>query len=62
MSKRGQNEGSIFKEKERPRTPAEVAKTLVNEIEQFEIDVHIAKRTTALYPKLFTPAAAEGAS
>lgn len=39
--------------KKRNLTPLDVSRTLVDEIDNFEGDVRTAKRTRALYPKLF---------
>jgi hypothetical protein len=42
------------------RTPVEVVQTIMNEVEEFDMDVNITKRALRLYPQLFEqPAAPE---
>jgi hypothetical protein len=49
-------------EKDRPRTPAEVAQYLIEDMDQFSIDVSITQRTLRLYPQLFEQPAQEAKS
>ncbi len=45
-------------EREQRLTPMDVARGLVNDIQQFDIDLDITRRTLRLYPTLFAAAAA----